>query len=137
MKTFNEWFVETFDSVAPYQKIGGGSNWAEYEFLINDRKFTAEFVSKENNSDYELVFADEEGSIENTGKGNPFYIFSTILHIIEGFIKQKDPQTIRFSTKNDRISLYDNFAKKLADKIKYNLSFSNLGKEKEYVLSKE
>ena len=136
MKTFNEWLVEAFDSPVSFYSAGGGRNWEQYKFNINNREFTAEFVSKNDPSDYELIFTDDEGSIEKTGKGDAFSIFSTIYNIIKNFIKSHDPKVIRFSAKSDRESLYDNLSNNLANQIGYELSFSNLGNEKEYILSK-
>lgn len=127
---------ETFDSNSKFRYSGGGQNWKQYSFNIDDREYTAEFVSKNNDSDYELIFTDEKNSIEETGSGKAFFVFSNIFNIIKDFIKIKNPKIIRFSAKGKRQFLYDVLSKKLANKINYSLDYSNLGKEKEYILTR-
>ena len=128
--------LETFDSNSNFKYSGSGGNWKQYTFVVDDRKFTVEFISKNNDSNYEVIFYDEEESIENTGKGSAFLVFSSVYNIIKDFVKIKNPKVIRFSTKQNREFLYDILSKKLSNNIKYKLSFSNIGKEKEYILTK-
>lgn len=130
-------FIESFDSAVKFKIAGGGGNWQGYKFILNNREFDVEFVSKHNPDDYELVFSDEDGSIEKTGKGGALSIFSTVFNIIKQFIKSHNPKIIRFSAKKDRESLYDVLSKKISQNINYKLSFSKLGNEKEYILARK
>ena len=128
--------TESFDSAVQFTIAGHGGNWQEYKFKIKDREFTVEFVSKNDADDYELIFSDEEGSLDKTGKGDALSVFTTVFDITKQFIKSHNPKIIRFTAKNDRESLYNTLSKKLSNQIGYDLSFSKLSNEKEYVLSK-
>lgn len=130
-------FFESFDSAVGFKIAGGGGNWQEYKFKLNNREFNVEFVSKYDSDDYELVFSDQDGSIEKTGKGGALSVFSTVFSIMKQFVKSHNPKIIRFSAKKDRESLYDILSNKISQNINYKLSFSRLGNEKEYILKKE
>lgn len=128
-------FLESFDSAVNFKPSNKGGNYQEYEFSLDDRKFTVEFVDKYNKDDYELVFYDQDGNLEKTNKGKSFTVFATVFNILKSFLKSHKPKIVRFSAKSDRESLYDNFSKKVAQELNMELTFDKNKNEKEYVLT--
>lgn len=138
MQSFNEWLLnEVFDSNVNFTQTAKGANYVEYSFDIDGRTFKAEFVDKYKKNDYELIFSDETGGIELSGKGDAFKVFAAVFNIIKRFLKDYNPDVIRFSGKKDeRSDLYDKLAVKLKDIFKLDLKTNISDKEKIYILIK-
>ena len=128
-------FLESFDSAVEFTPTNKGNNYQEYEFFLDDRKFTVEFVSKYNKDDYELVFYDQDGNLEKTNKGKSFTVFATVFDILKTFLKSHKPKIVRFSAKSDRERLYDILSKKVAQELNMELTLDKNNNEKEYILT--
>lgn len=75
--------------------------------------------------DWEIIFVDEKESSETTAVGGKqaLELFAAIEHVIKKFVKDYDPEVIRFSGKGkSKTKLYTLLARKMAKSGYYRLS---------------
>lgn len=134
MKLYQNFLVELFDN--PYQSQpmttvnGFGKKFktnsgAEYEVYIHDN---------------ELLFQDEKGNINITGKrkSESFRIMSTVVSIALEYIKKHKPEKLRFSatsSEQSRINLYTKMVRKMLPK-DYDLNINQTALSTSYRLKK-
>jgi len=100
MKTFNQFLTELFDRPYPFKMVKYSSTEWQYEFYTNDnKKYIVIMMYYQSTNRWEVLFADEKGEIEITGKGGKEVssIFATVMVIIRDFIKNKSPDVLYFS----------------------------------------
>ncbi len=94
-------------------------------FSINDKSYEFSAVNDETDDDWNVEFYLENShTIKNdvTGTGDELVVFSTVLKILDKFIKDKDYPNIEFSAKEpSRKKLYDRMIRTLSSKYGYRL----------------
>lgn len=128
---------ELFDKSAEIKNIKKDKYLWIADFTVNDKtyEFSAAFHADEEDWGIEFYFEDtKENKIKSgiTGTGDELLIFSTVLKIIDKFIKEKNYPNISFSAEEpSRKKLYDRMIKILSSKYGYKLDKAlNYGKKR-------
>lgn len=117
MKTFNQFITELFDRPYPFKMVKQNPYEWQYEFYTNDnKKYMVIMMYYQSTNRWEVIFADEKGEIEITGKGGREVsgIFATVMVITREFIKNKSPDVLYFSAdkgEKSRVRLYTTLVK--------------------------
>lgn len=92
-------------------------NYAWYFITDDGRWFSLEFDRHPRHKErWHFGFADAEGKVESTGKGDAFKIFSTVAKAVESFIKKHQPLEFEFSADSEKESRQRIYTK-IADKV--------------------
>lgn len=134
MKTLNE----LFDSKVKYKLSGNHGS-----FTIGDVKYRIDFdpAGPAEFDDWSVVFAAVNGKNLDAGitkTGNEIRVFTTVINIIEKFVKQNKTDTLIFTAKEpSRVALYRKMAKRFGKKHRYDVEEWKNGSEVEFSLSKK
>lgn len=118
--------TEVFDQVYPFKFKKYDDGKAATFKNANGDKVTVSFIGyhiPENGWSYEVSFAIKD-STELTGKGDEFKTFSTVIAIVDTFLKEmKFKPTMLFCTGDSvqRSTLYKKLARRIADTHKYTI----------------
>lgn len=106
---------ESFDSVAPYKKMDQSEDGiVKYSFEIGEKKYIVSFDIEYSmgldfwNFYFALLNGNRE-NLSNTGTGDQFIVFSTVINILNDFILTIMPDMILFSgdMRNGRDKFYE------------------------------
>jgi hypothetical protein len=105
---------ELFDKVANWKWVGQSESvWvAETPRLDLTIEF---FTSLHDQNEWNVAFLRSD-TMEPTGTGNEFEIFSTVLAVIADFIQERQPEAIAFTAADtaSRVKLYNRMVSKFA-----------------------
>lgn len=128
MKTFKNFLNELFTKPSKFTKKVDKKNNEPisyyYKSTINGKELIVGVLrinEKDYKNSWELYFSVDDDT-DITGEGDELDIFSTVLSIIEDFIKTEKPDIIEFSVdpnEETRVSLYDRMVKRFSLKVGY------------------
>lgn len=112
---------EIFDKQAPVKWLQMDTNGGQAEFILNRVGYSVRISPREINNQpgwYILFTAqgmrDEQPRIDNTGTGNQFEVYSTVIQCIREFIGKMGLRPFAMAAKDDgRMSLYQRFLRKM------------------------
>lgn len=130
MKKFKKFISEIFSSSFDYKLTKNGEDQKIYRFKTKKKfngyvQFDRDFI---NNDYWEIEFVIND-SIDKTGEGESYYIFSTVLDIIQEFIRKFQPIAITFEAfsdddSNNRAKLYLRLIKYFAKENEYQFQYT-------------
>lgn len=132
---------ESLEKALPYKYWTSGARGARGRFEVDGREFIVYMRLKKDMETWEVDFVDENGSIDATGKGDQFKVFSTVLAILKDFVKDKEPKIIEFEASkskgsNSRSSLYSRMLKKYSKTLGYSFKESDEGTSTAFTMTK-
>jgi hypothetical protein len=131
-----EFLVELFNTVAPFKWTKSTPTQCFGKFRVDDITYIVQFQTN-NGSDWDVGFESEtrtlipsrgirkarniiRRSYALTGSGNQFVVFTTVMKMMEDFLKEYKPNSLKWNadkSEGSRISLYGSmlgrFKKKL------------------------
>lgn len=130
----NEFIAEVFDKPLAFSI----DSYGDGHFDVGNVHYDVEFIEY-NKDNVEIIFSakvdDNDSTLELTGTGNEFVVFSTIAKIVFRKFNEYRPNQFKFSADlavSSRAKLYNRFAKLLAQKLNYSLELSKTPKEMIY-----
>jgi hypothetical protein len=110
--------MELFNGPVPYKWKRENNDWIA-TFLVQDKEFESSFSARFGFEKPEYIFAfeylDADDTHANTGQGNEFTVFATVIKQLKEFLAKKKPQAIEFyGDKSDgKGKLYDFMIKRM------------------------
>ncbi len=129
MKKFKEYLIEVFDKILPWEWYAKTKKSWIADFKVGRMPYDVDFIKKVVKVDgykygvWELLFGMGIRSTMNiTGHGQAFEVFSTVGNIMKSFLKEENPDILYFSAKEkSRIKLYSALSKKIEKETGYKL----------------
>ncbi len=115
----SEFITELFDSPAPFKWLnspGPGTEVVSAEFKVNNVEYVWYATQSIEPESWEIEFQDTESGYGITGKGkdNAAVVFSTVLDIMDFFIRRASVTRLVFSAEEpSRKKLYSSIIKRL------------------------
>lgn len=140
MISFKQYISELFDK--PYRYVLRKLNRNSYmaELKLQDGSPLNVHISSNDGRRWEIEFR-KNYSINATGEGDEFKIFSTVISIIKEFVELEAPAVIMFYASKDdgnsRAKLYTRMVKKFANKMGYSSQSSDVFGAEVYTLKKK
>jgi len=113
---------ELFSSKADWKIIRHNSNQYQYEFDINDITYEVDMMKMQHNIWGVSFNIKGDHQFKMTGTGNASLVLSTVMDIMQTFIKANDPNGVRFEasmSEPSRVSLYRRLSKSMAPMFNY------------------
>lgn len=145
------WFIMTKKSIHlnesltmsyPWEWTREGRLKMEAQFVMNNEDLVRVFMTNDGESNWSINFS-RNCSFGKTGAGDQFHLFSTILKILDDFIRRFKPNTIKFSAdKGDdgsdlsRTRLYLRLCKSLASRYGYTFDHESSFQRTKFVLTR-
>lgn len=140
MLSYNEFIAETFNSPQPIIQGKDTKRKKVSTFYVGTDLYTITFHKKGNGIVVEFSMKDNGKEIFNvTGRNEPFKVLSTVLEHIRQYIKDNQPETVKFNaahhsiddkgqvSMSHRSKLYGRMVKRFSKEVGYT-SVSNINK---------
>ena len=141
MISFKRYITELFDKPYRYvlRKLNRSSYMAEVK-LPDGKPFNVFISSTDGGYRWEIEFR-KNYSVNASGEGDEFKIFSTVIAVIKEFIEQESPGVVMFYASKDdgdsRAKLYTRMVKRFASKMGYTSQSSDVFGAEVYTLKKK
>jgi hypothetical protein len=144
MLNFKSYVTEVFDKTYPYEVEHDYDGDIVYNFKTSDgKRGRIKCVFNEDEPDNWQIYFDINNRMDITGEGDAFVIFSTVISAIKHFIKEADPESIKFAAMkgeinpNSRSDLYTRMVSKMATGLGYTFRKEVVGKETNFIITKK
>jgi len=103
MISFNQYITELFEKPYPWKKKKDDDIQVVYQSATSSKDVIKVVVSKGYVTGIDNIIFTVGGDTDTTGGGDAFKIFSTVLDIIKDYIKNNDPEGIKFAANKDEL----------------------------------
>jgi len=103
MKSFNQYITELFEKPYPWKKKKEDDIEAVYQSATSSKDIIKVVFSKGWLRGIDNVLFSVAGTTDTTGGGDAFKIMSTVLDIIKDYVKNNDPEGIKFMANKDEL----------------------------------
>lgn len=103
MISFKQYITELFDKPYPWKKKKEDDVEAVYQSATSSKDIIKVVFSKGWLRGIDNVLFSVAGTTDTTGGGDAFKIMSTVLDIIKDYIKNNDPEGIKFMANKDEL----------------------------------
>jgi hypothetical protein len=112
MQPFAEFMAESFDSNAKLSWDYPRRSHATATFNVDRIKVIVSFEQRETNGPWHVVFEVEQGD-STAAVHSSFEIFNGVFQAVEEFIDVREPETVVFATKRDKLAgIYQTYLRK-------------------------
>jgi hypothetical protein len=161
MKSFRQYLDEVFNKTYPYTLKVTDERWSDEADDVVPVRYEGKFKTKDGGRvdviivNHAEVFMDpklgwqvdftKNGELDASGEGDEFVIISTVLRIINDFVKKENPKIVMFDAgksgrglrnKDTRSNLYKRLVKKFSGQIGYTYKFKDESDMTTFILTK-
>jgi hypothetical protein len=112
MQTFAEFMAESFNSSARLIWDYPRRSYATATFSVDDIKVIVSFEEREADGPWQVVFEVDKNDTTAAVQSS-FEIFNGVFQALEEFIDVREPETLVFATKRDRLAgIYQTYLRK-------------------------
>jgi hypothetical protein len=112
MQTFAEFMAESFDSNAKLSWDYPGRSHATATFNVDRIKVIVSFEQRDTNGPWHVLFEVDQGDSTAIAHSS-FEIFNGVFQAVEEFIEVREPETVVFATKRDKLAgIYQTYLRK-------------------------
>jgi len=133
MKTFTQYITELFEKPYPWKKKKEDDIEAVYQSATSAKDIIKVIFSKGYVTGIDNLLFSVAGNTDTTGGGDAFKIMSTVLDIIKDYIKNNDPEGIKFMANKDELFGQDSKEIQSREKL-YNKMIERFAKKAGYVV---
>jgi hypothetical protein len=133
MKTFKQHITELFEKPYPWKKKKEDDVTAVYQSATSAKDIIKVVFSKGYLRGIDNLLFTVAGNTDTTGGGDAFKIMSTVLDIIKDYIKNNDPDGIKFAANKDEYFGQDSEKTQSREKL-YNKMIERFAKKAGYVV---
>ena len=131
MISFKQYITELFEKPYPWKKKKEDDFEAVYQSATSAKDKIKVVFSKGYVRKIDNVLFSVAGTTDTTGGGDAFKIFSTVLDIIKDYIKNNDPEGIKFAANKDDLFGQDSEKTQSREKL-YNKMIERFAKKAGY-----
>jgi len=131
MKSFNQYITELFEKPYPWKKKKDDDIEAVYQSATSAKDVIKVVFSKGWLRGIDNLLFTVGGDTDTTGGGDAFKIMSTVLDIIKDYIKNNDPEGIKFAANKDELFGQDSGNTQSREKL-YNKMIERFAKKAGY-----
>jgi hypothetical protein len=117
MQTFAEYMAESFHSEAKLVWDYPRRCYATATFLVDGSKVIVSFEQRDSDGPWHVVFEVDQ-SDSTAAVHSSFEIFNGVFQAVEEFIEVREPETMVFATKRDKLAgIYQTYLRKESSKL--------------------
>jgi len=117
MQTFAEYMAESFNSNASLVWDYPGRSHATASFHVDGIKVIVSFEQRDATGSWHVVFEVDQGD-STAAVHSSFEIFNGVFQAVEEFITVREPETMVFATKRDKLAgIYQTYLRKESSKL--------------------
>ena len=117
MISFKQYITELFEKPYPWKKKKEDDFEAVYQSATSSKDIIKVVFSKGYVRKIDNVLFSVAGTTDTTGGGDAFKIMSTVLDIIKDYIKNNDPEGIKFAANKDELFGQDKWETQSREKL--------------------
>ena len=112
MQTFSEFMAESLHSEAKLNWNLEDGDHVTATFAVDEIKVVVSFEQREHNGPWHVIF-EVEPSDSTAAVHSSFEIFNGVFQAVEEFIEVREPETLVFATKRDKLAgIYQTYLRK-------------------------
>lgn len=117
MRTFAEYMAESFNSNAKLVWDYPRRSYATATFGVDGIRVIVSFEQRDTNGPWHVVFEVDQND-STTAVHSSFEIFNGVFQAVEEFIEVREPETMVFATKRDKLAgIYQTYLRKESSKL--------------------